>query len=365
MNATRNLLPGRLALSLCLAGFVAGCQKKAGPGQMAFPPTQVVVVEAKQQSVSEMLSLVGTVAADEQVEIKAETEGVVEEINFEEGKPVTKGQLLIRLDESKLASAVAEAEANFKLSQANYERSKQLFQDKLISQQEFDQAASTFEVNRASLELKKRLLKDARIFAPFAGVMGGRSVSPGQVIARNNTLSWLVVLDPVKVEVNVPERFLSQLQLGQTLEIKVAAWPERKFKGEVYFIAPFVEPATRTALVKARVANADHVLKPGMFANLDLTLQLREQAIVIPEVAVMLNGDNALVFIVNEKQEAQIRPVKLGVRLAGRVEVLAGLSSGERVIVEGIQKVRPGAPVKAAPPESAAPYLPKSSSGAN
>ncbi len=348
-----------LVVAGCVGG--SGCQKKAATSQAGPMPSQVVALEVKPQPVSETLSLVGTLAAEEMVEIKAEADGVVEQINFEEGQPVEKGRLLLKLDESKLTATVAEAEANFKLSQANYERSRQLLKDKLVSQQEYDQTASTFEVNRAGLELKKRLLKDTRIYAPFAGVMSARNVSPGQVIARNTALSLLVVLDPVKVEVNVPERFLSQLKIGQTLEIKVAAYADKLFKGEVYFIAPFVDPATRTALVKARIVNHDFVLKPGMFANLDLTLQIRQQALVIPEVALMMNGDRATIFVVDKDMKAQLRAVTLGVRLAGQVEIAKGLQAGELVIVEGVQKLGPGAVVKLSPPEAAAPYQAKES----
>ena len=130
----------------------------------------------------------------------------------------------LQLDESKLAATLAEAEANFKLSRANYERSQQLFKDKLISQQEFDQAAATFNVNQASLDLKKRELKDARIYAPFNGVIGARNVSPGQVITKNTTLTYLIDFDPVVVEFNVPERFLSQLHVDQFIEIGVATY---------------------------------------------------------------------------------------------------------------------------------------------
>src|SRR6185295_13308451 len=150
----------------------------------------------------------------------------------------------------------------------------------LISQQEYDQAAALFQANQASLDLKKRNLKDTRITAPFSGIAGNRTISPGQVISKNTTLMWLVDLETVKVEVNVPERFLGQLSVGQSLELTVAAYPGDKFKGEVYFIAPQVDPATRTAFVKAKIANAGHKLKPGMFASLDLTLKLKDQAVV-------------------------------------------------------------------------------------
>jgi membrane fusion protein (multidrug efflux system) len=290
------------------------------------------------------------------VEIKCETDGIVQEINFAEGERVAKGQTLLKLDETKFTAALTEAEATLKLSQANYDRAKQLVTDKLISQQEFEQIASTFAVSQAAVDLKRRQLKDARIYAPFAGIVGARQISPGQVISRNTTFTWLVDLDTVKVEVKVPERYLRQLQVGQPLEFVVAAFPGEKFRGEVYFISPQIDENTRTALIKARIPNPAAKLRGGMFASLELTLQLHQAAIVIPEPALMSNGDNFTVFVVDEKSQAQVRPIQVGLRLAGKAEIVSGLNAGEKVVVEGTQKLRPGAPVKLAPPEAAAPY---------
>ena len=354
----------RFARGLTLALFAGavlgptGCRKDpaAGPGGAGPPPTQVVVIEARSIPVSETLSLVGSIAPNESVEIRAETDGIVQEINFNEGERVEKGHLLIRLDESKFAAALAEADAALKLSQSNFERAKQLSIDKLISQQEFDQTASIFAVNQASVDLKRRQLQDTRILAPFAGIVGARLISPGQVINRTTPLTWLVDLDPVKVEVDVPERYLSQVFLGQTIQFVVAAFPTERFSGEVYFIAPQLTSSTRTALIKARIPNPAAKLKGGMYANLDLTLQLRESAIVVPEPALMHNGDVITVFVVDETGIAQVRPIQVGIRLAGKAEVLTGLKEGEKVVVEGIQKVRPGGAVKQGSPEAAAPY---------
>lgn len=349
-----------LVLLLACALLSVGCRKGGGFGpQGGQPPVPVVVVEAKTQPVVETLSLVGSVAANEMVELKCEIDGTVEEIGFKEGQRVEPGHLLIKLDETKLAAQLAEAEANFKLSQTTFERSKQLYAGKLISQQEYDQAAATFDVNRASLELKKRQLKDARIYAPFKGVVGARSVSPGQVISRNTPLTVLVDADPVKVEFNVPERFLSQVRVGQTIELMLAAYPGERFKGQVFFVAPKVDVDTRTALVKAQLPNPEYRLKPGMFANLDLALNVREQAVVVPESALILNGDQAMVFVVDQEQAAQMRPVNTGVRLPGLVEVTSGLTGGERVITEGFQKVRPGGKVVTRAAEGGKPTKPE------
>ena len=315
---------------------------------------QVVVVEARRQPVTESLALVGSIAANEMIELKSEIDGTIQEILFREGQQVEKSQLLIRLDETKLAADVAEFESNFKLGQANFERAKQLVEEKLISQSEYDQAAATFDVRQATLNRKQRELKDTRITAPFAGVIGARNVSPGQVIARNTLLTWLVDVDPIKVELNVPERFLSQLRLGQTLDLTVAAFGTNQFHGQVYFIAPAVDPITRTTLVKAEIPNPNLKLKPGMFANLELNLQIRESAVVIPETAVsqLVEGGRGVVFVVDKDSTAQPRKVKLGVRMAGKVEVVEGIEAGDRVIVEGLQKIGPGMPVKVAAAEA-------------
>jgi len=322
---------------------------------------QVVAVPAQAQPVSDSISLIGNILANEAVEVKSEIEGTIQKINFREGQRVEKGDLLVQLDESKLAASVAEAEANFKLSQANFDRSQQLFKDKLISQQEADQTSSAFQMNKATLELKRQQLKDAKIVASFSGIVGGRNVSPGQVIGKSTTLTWLTDVDPVKVEFNVPERFVSRLKVGQPIEINVATYPGRKFKGEVYFIAESIDPATRTALLKATIPNPKLELKPGMFANLDLTLQVRENAIVIPEPAIarMMDNNRAMVFVVDAQSTAQMKPVTLGMRLPGRVEILEGIQAGENVIVEGTQKIGPGAKVTLAPADSAKPYLQK------
>jgi len=324
-----------------------GCNKPAESAGTAGgpPPTQVVAAEVKVQPVTEKLALVGTVAANESVEIKAETDGTVLEILFEEGQQVEKGALLLRLDERKLIASANEAEANFKLSQANYARAEELQKERLISQQEFDQASAMFQMTQAGLELKRQQLRDTKIYAPFDGIVSARQISPGQVIARNATLTYLIDLDPVNVEFNVPERFLSRVNVKQDIEIKVAAYPERTFRGKVFFVSPYIDPGTRTALVKAEIPNESHVLKPGMFANLDLSLMLREQALVIPESALVPSGERVSVFVIDGQQTAQLRPVKTGVRLAGAVEIIEGLKAGERVVAEGVQKVRPGGKV--------------------
>lgn len=349
----------RLTLLAAVAFGLSGCSPTsptAGPASANRPPTPVVAVEARRQPITESVSLVGTIAANEEIEVKAETDGIVQEILFEEGAVVEKGRLLLRLDETKLSAELADAEARLRLYEATFARSKELYRDQLISQQEYDQASSSFEVGKATVELRRRQLRDARVFAPFQGRTGSRSVSPGQVITRNTTITWLVDVDPVKVETYIPERFLSQTHVGQHVEFEVAAYPGQVFAGEIYFIAPRLDLATRTALIKARIPNPDGRLKAGMVANLELNLRIRDEAVVIPEAALISNGDNLLVYVVGSDQTVQLRPVTVGQRIPRFVEITGGLEGGENVVVEGHQKIGPGMPVGLAAPEKAAVY---------
>lgn len=318
---------------------------------------QIVAVPVRERPVIESIPLVGSIAANESIEVKSEADGAIAEIGFEEGQKIAKGALLVALDESKFKSSLQEAEANQQLADANFARARQLLADKLISQQEFDQASATFAMNQASVELRRRQLRDARIHAPFAGTVGARLVGPGQVITRNTLLTTLVDLDIVKVEMNVPERYLGQVQPGQRIRFKVDAFPADTFEGEVFFVAPQLDAGTRTALVKARVPNPEGRLRGGMFAKLDLSVRHRERALVIPEPALLANGDQFSVFVVTPQTNAVPRPVRVGLRLSGRAEIVSGLTNGEVIVVEGHQKLFPGAPVRPGPAAAAAPYL--------
>ncbi len=336
----------RLSIILALAATTGCGQKQKGPG--GPPPGTAMKVRAEQTRVGPVditLSLVASVSANESIEVKSEMDGIIDEVKFREGQPVKKGELLLTLDAQKLDAAEAQAEANFRLAQLTQERADLMLKNNTIAQQEYDQATSTFQANKANLDLVRQQRKDAKISAPFDGITGARMVSPGQVISRNTTITTLVDVTPVKVEIRVPERFLGQLKIGQSIAFRVPAYPEEVFRGEVYFIDPQVDVATRTVLVKATQPNEDGRLRPGMFGNLDLVLQVREQAITIPESALLRDGDAAFVYIISPEQQAQMVPVTLGTRLPGRLEITQGLSGGEWVIYEGTQKIGPGAPV--------------------
>ena len=334
-------------IALACAVAASGCGKQGGagggpPGGMAV---HVVGFAAKRQPLEESISLVGTVMANEAVELRSELDGTIEEIDFEEGQPVTKDQVLARIDQKKLQASMAEADARLQLAKSTLERYTALAESRAVSQQEVDQAQATYETDKATLDLMQAQLEDAVVRAPFDGIIGERRISAGQYITKGTTITSLIDPDPMKAEFRVPERYIAQIAAGQPVQMTVAAYPDETFSGKVYFVGPEVEESTRTVLVKALVPNGEGKLRSGMFANLRLVMQIRKDALVIPETALIVQGQHTIVFVVDERNTVQPRPVKPGARLAGLVEVVDGLRAGETVVIEGTQKLGPGANV--------------------
>jgi len=333
----------------------AGC----GKGQEGGPPrgamaVQVVVQNAQRRTVTESLSLVGSLAANEAVDIRSEIGGQVEAVPYREGARVDKGAVLFRIEEGKLSARLAEAQPELRQSTANYERAKGLRASGTISPQEFEQAEFKFEADRARVRLLQKELEEATIRAPFEGRLGARLVSPGQVIEKGTMLGTIVDADPIKVEVKVPERYADRLRTGMPIGLTVASLPEEVFKGKVFFVSPQIDPATRTVFLKAEAPNSNEHLRPGMFANLSLALGKPRETVMIPEEAIMRSGDVDSVFVAGEGDKAELRTVRLGTRFEGEVEILDGVAAGDRVVVRGVQKIGPGAPLSFAA-ETAAP----------
>ncbi len=321
--------------------------KGHGGGGMGGFFVPVVGAPVVAELVQEKVSVLGSLVANEVVEVKSEVEGLVREIKFEEGQSVNAGDVLFIIDRQKMEATLAQAQAKLNIAQATYERMKVLVEDGAVSRQEYDEAASSVAAQRAQTDLIKAQLEDNVIKAPFAGTIGERKVSLGQYISPAMVLTYVVDEDPMKVEFHVPERFLDKVKTGQSISLSVSAYPDEVFSGDVYFIDPRVDPASRTVLVKAKVANDQGRLHAGMFAKLDIVVGQNPQALVIPDRALIPKGNDVFVFVVDAEGKAQMRPVKVGLRLPYKAEILEGLNAGETVIVEGHQKIGPGSPVKA------------------
>ncbi|MCA9400468.1 MAG: efflux RND transporter periplasmic adaptor subunit [Candidatus Omnitrophica bacterium] len=258
---------------------------------------------------------------------------------------INEGTILFQIDEDKLRATLVQAQANYELSKKTKDRYEALIQSKAVSQQEYEQAIATLEANKATLELTQEQLDDAIIRAPFDGYMGERQVSQGQFITKGTHLTSIINQNPMKTAFSVPERYLNRIEKDQKIEIKVAAYPQETFIGKIYFIDPRIDEQSRTALVKAYIENEDNKLRAGMFANLDLIFSVKEDAIVIPESAVIINGKNEIVFTIDTENITHMQNIASGIRFKGKVEITEGLTAGQLVVTEGHQKIRDGAPV--------------------
>ena len=334
---------GRGALRwLVAAGFALAC-----PAAVAQDAKEAVAVEAAKvvaAPLSEQVTAIGTLLSNEAVTVSSEIPGRLKEIHFQEGQPVEKGAPLFTLDDSVYRAQLADAEAKLKLAEQTHQRASQLFKNKYATAQSVDEATSSLAVNTATVELARVQLGKARIVAPFSGIVGLRHVSAGEYITSGQALVNLEAIDPVKADFRVPERFLPAIRVGQIIRIKVDAYPDDIFEGKVYAIDPRLDVAGRSLLVRALVPNKDQRLRPGLFARVTVLLQLKEDALSVPEQAIVPQGDAQYVFkIVNGK--VTLTKVVTGTRREGRVEIVDGLSAGDQVVTAGQLKIRDGSAV--------------------
>lgn len=309
------------------------------------PPVETAAVEVGR--VTDEVEALGTLAANESVVIAPEIAGRVTRLGFKEGEPVKDGQLLVALDATILENEVKQAQANLDLARDTYERARALAQRGTGTQVALEQATAQLAANEASVALARARLEKATIMAPFAGVVGLRSVGVGDYVAVGNNLITLTDIDPIKVDFRVPETFLGQVRDGQTVEIRLDAIPNRTFTGRIYAIDPVVDVNGRAIRLRAQVPNPDNALKPGLFARVTIVTDSREDALMVPEAAVIPEGTGKAVYVI-ENGNARLTKVKIGKRLAGKVEITDGLKRDDRVVVAGQMRLRDGAPVEVA-----------------
>ncbi|MGZ8400567.1 MAG: efflux RND transporter periplasmic adaptor subunit [Methyloceanibacter sp.] len=325
------------AVVVCAASLVHAQDTKS-----AAVPVEAAKVTAV--PLSEQVTAIGTLLSNEAVTVSSEIPGRLKEIHFQEGQPVEQGAALFTLDDSVYRAQLDDAEAKLKLAEQTNKRTSTLFTNKYATAQSADEAASNLAVSTAATELARVQLEKTRIVAPFSGIVGLRHVSVGEYITAGQALVNLEAIDPVKADFRVPEKFLPAIRVGQTIRIKIDAFPDATFEGKVYAIDPRLDVAGRSLLVRALVPNHDQRLRPGLFARVTVLLQLKEDALTVPEAAIVPQGDSQYVFkIVDGK--VKLTKVMTGTRREGRVEIVDGLAAGDQVVTAGQLKIRDGAPV--------------------
>lgn len=319
-------------------------QARAATGPQAGAGVPVEVGRIEVMTVNEEVEALGTLAADESVVIAPEIAGRVVSLGFKEGERVQKGQPLVRLDTAILDAEVKQAQADLSLARDTYQRNQSLAQRGAGTQVALEQATAQLASNEARLQLAQAKLAQSSILAPFNGVVGLRSVGVGDYVSVGKTLITLTNIDPIKVDFRVPEVYLSRVKVGQSIQARVDAVPDRNFDGKIFAIDPVVDVNGRAIRLRAAIPNPDLVLKPGLFARISITVDQRENAIVVPEMAVVPDGVGKMVYVV-ENGKAKRVPVELGKRLPGKVEIVKGLTPQMQLVTAGQMRLRDGATV--------------------
>lgn len=326
-----------------------GAPSGGPPGGFAMA---VEVAKAVSGKLDDEVSAVGSLKSVDSVILRPEVSGRVAAIRFADGQKAARGAVLIELDAQTQAAELQQAKANLGLAQANAKRNEDLFQKKFVSQRALEETQAQLKVQEASVALAAAKLDKMALRAPFAGVVGLRSVSVGDYVKEGQELVNFEGVTTLKVDFSLPEMHLAKLARGQRVELASDAMPGKRFVATVDAIDPLIDANGRSLAVRAKLDNADGALRPGMFVRVRLIFASRENILTIPEQALVPAAQGISVFVVIDGKAKQT-PVKLGQRRAGSVEIVEGLKAGDSVVTAGQLKLRDGAPVK--PLDEAAP----------
>lgn len=294
-------------------------------------------------SITESIQAVGTLQAVASITVRPEMSGVIRRIDFGDGQSVERAAPLLELDQEELQAQANQAAAQEKIAQVTYERLKRLSgqQTTIVPAQQVDEARLTLQAAAANNVLYAVRLKKSVIRAPFAGTLGLRHVSVGDYVQPGQDIVNLEDLRSLHVDFKVPEVWLGRLFVGQRLAVTTDAFPDGPFDGQVSAIDPRVDAVNRTVAVRAAVPNPNGTLRPGLFATVRLTLGQEAHALLIPEEAVFLQRDKAMVFRVDD-QIVRLTEVVVAARERGMVQIRTGLKEGDRVVRTGTHKLRDG-----------------------
>ena len=327
------------------SGGSAAPGSPGGPGAGGFSqmPIAVVAAPVTAEKIAFELEALGTTHANESVEITAKVVNQVTAIRFAEGQQVQRGEVLVELDAAQVSADLAAAEAALAESRSQFQRSRELYTTKVLSDSQLEQIEAAYKGNEARVASARARVADTVIRAPFAGRVGLRRVSVGSLISPGTVITTLDDTSTIKLDFTIPETFLTAVQPGLGITARSVAYPDESFDGKVSSIDSRVDPATRSVTVRALVPNPKGLLKPGMFLTTRLSRGAVD-ALLVPEHALVPEQGEMFVFVVRDGS-AEKRKIRIGQRRVGDVQVIEGLAAGELVVTEGTQKLRDGAPV--------------------
>src|SRR6267143_1510025 len=377
----RASFPAGLALALAACSPSNGAPDKGGhkggPGA-GMPPPEVTAVTVAPQALPATFEYVGQTAGSREVEVRARVAGILLKRNFTEGAPVRQGQSLYTVDPAPFEADVGAAEARLEQARKNAARLKPLYAEKAVSQKDYDDTVSAEEIGAADVKAARARLTEARlnlsytkVEAPVSGITGRSMRQEGSLISGPDALlTSITQVDPIWVNFGVPDN--EQAQIQKEVQAKQLALPKdgnfevalRRADGSLYektgrlnFADVRVSPQTGTRETRAELPNPGGALKPGEFVRVILRGATRPNAVTVPQRAVLEGPQGKFVYVVSEKNQAEPRPVEAGERAGQSWVITGGLKPGDRVIVDGVMRLGPGAPVRIAEakPEAAKP----------
>lgn len=357
---TRTLVVGTLGVLVSLLVACGPDTPEAAPvlrpdPEAATPASVVTAVRPTRESLEGLLEVPGTFYPDEEAVISTEATALVTVVHVEEGARAGRGELLVRLDDTKAqiavqqaAAALAQAQANFEKARSELARKATLLEDRTISPAAFetfkaqhDSAAAAVDVATAALALGRRRLEDLAIAAPFAGVVKDKTVAPGEYVREGDRLLTLMRVDPLKLVFDLPEKHVARVSDRTEIRARTTALPGVAFRGSVRTIFPAIDVQTRTARVEARVANPDYRLRPGFYATVEVPLHSLPGSLVLPRGAVVTREGAESVFVLRGDR-VELTRVQTGVQTPQNVEIVFGLADDAHVILSGVETLQPG-----------------------
>lgn len=341
---------------VAVGGALFWNQIDTGADDEQASPSSASAVDAvfpEQDIVRDEVNAVGSLKAMEAVELTAEVSGRVVEARLNAGERVDEGDLLVRLDDRQVAADLQVIESQLADARRQLERASRLRTNNAISQAQVDELRTAVDVAVAQRQAARVRLENHRIVAPFSGVIGLSDLSVGTYVTPGTILTTLDATDRMELTFSIPERFLGQVSLGQLVRGNSPAYPDDTFEGELVELGTRVSELSRSLPVRALINNPEGRLRPGQFMSASLTLRERE-ALVIPEQAVLLRGDNKYVFIAEDGVAERVS-VTLGSRMPGLVEVVSGIGEADQVIITGQDRLSSGDRVEVQDGEGAVP----------
>ena len=328
--------------------LISGCSLIKKPGGFFGPremlPLEVETIKIKPENKSKYLKAVGSLESPQTTELTSENMGKIIYLNIPEGKIVSKGNVIARLEDSTLQADVNIAKAKLKNAEEYFNRMKKLKDEGAVSQQTLDNAIERFESIKGEVESTLSKQTKSIIVAPFTGALSLKQVSLGAYIDPGDVVVRISQIDPLNLIFSFPEQYTSEIKVGQNVRFMVSN-SEESYSGKVTVIDPYIDPDTRTVKVKAIVNNSDKVLLPGCFANVFLEVGSIQGAISVPQEALIQEGNVKKIALVTKTKTVKLKEVNVGLWEDNSVLITKGLMTGDIVITSGHQKVQEGSKV--------------------